>query len=279
MARASVRAPRPAGTPQKHGGPSAVRAAPHRRRSPAAREGDRRCPAARSGPPRRSRRRRAPTPAAPSATSHGPAGTRAQRPPRLPRFRPPLTAVRPDRRPARAGGVPGLPAAWGHPGGPQSGPAVPLVAGPHRNGGGVAPARCRVPVAARGPGHHHPGGRLVFHVFAALADFIRELIVEGTREGLDAARARGQRLGRPPAPTPDQVRHARHRLTEPTNTVTSIARLLGVSRSTLYKHIPDESRRPWRAPSTWRWFVSSVNGGHRGRDDPAAGSEGVRPPD
>ena len=42
-----------------------------------------------------------------------------------------------------------------------------------------------------------PGGRLVFHVFAALAEFIRELIVEGTREGLDAARARGQRLGRP----------------------------------------------------------------------------------
>ena len=44
-----------------------------------------------------------------------------------------------------------------------------------------------------------PGGRLVFHVFAALAEFIRELIVEGTREGLDAARGRGVRLGRPPA--------------------------------------------------------------------------------
>ena len=42
-----------------------------------------------------------------------------------------------------------------------------------------------------------PGGRLVFHVFAALAEFIRELIVEGTREGLDAARGRGVRLGRP----------------------------------------------------------------------------------
>ena len=42
-----------------------------------------------------------------------------------------------------------------------------------------------------------PGGRLVFHVFAALAEFIRELIAEGTREGLDAARARGQRLGLP----------------------------------------------------------------------------------
>ncbi|WP_211300577.1 recombinase family protein [Nocardia fluminea] len=41
-----------------------------------------------------------------------------------------------------------------------------------------------------------PGGRLVFHVFAALAGFIRELIVQGTIEGFAAARARGQRLGR-----------------------------------------------------------------------------------
>jgi hypothetical protein len=39
--------------------------------------------------------------------------------------------------------------------------------------------------------------RLVFHILAALAEFIRKLIIEGTREGLDAARARGARLGRP----------------------------------------------------------------------------------
>jgi DNA invertase Pin-like site-specific DNA recombinase len=42
-----------------------------------------------------------------------------------------------------------------------------------------------------------PGGRLVFHVFAALAEFIRELIVIGTKEGLAAARARGRVGGRP----------------------------------------------------------------------------------
>lgn len=84
-----------------------------------------------------------------------------------------------------------------------------------------------------------PGGRLVFHVFAALAEFIRELIVEGTREGLDAARAAGKRLGRPPAMTPEQIRHARDLLTRPENSVASIARLLGVSRSTLYKHVPE----------------------------------------
>ena len=53
-----------------------------------------------------------------------------------------------------------------------------------------------------------PGGRLVFHVFAALAEFIRELIIDGTHEGLDAARARGAGLGRPPAMTAEQIRHA-----------------------------------------------------------------------
>jgi len=81
------------------------------------------------------------------------------------------------------------------------------------------------------------GGRLVFHVFAALAEFIRELIAEGTREGLDAARARGQRLGRPPAMTAEQIRQARDLLTLPGHSIASIARLLGVSRSTIYKHL------------------------------------------
>lgn len=84
-----------------------------------------------------------------------------------------------------------------------------------------------------------PGGRLVFHVFAALAEFIRELIVEGTREGLDAARARGARLGRPPALTAEQVTHARESLTNPKTSVASIARLLGVSRSTIYAALPE----------------------------------------
>ncbi|MEU8347684.1 recombinase family protein [Spirillospora sp. NPDC048832] len=97
-----------------------------------------------------------------------------------------------------------------------------------------------------------PGGRLVFHVFAALAEFIRELIVQGTNEGLAAARARGQRLGRPPALTPDQVRQARALLTRPEESVSSIARLLGVSRSTLYKHVPEAKGRPRavQAPAT-----------------------------
>ena len=71
-----------------------------------------------------------------------------------------------------------------------------------------------------------PGGRLVFHVFAARAEFIRELIVQGTNEGLDAARARGARLGRPPVMTEEQVRHARDLLARPEN-------------NTIYNYVPE----------------------------------------
>ncbi|GAA3820226.1 helix-turn-helix domain-containing protein [Streptomyces chiangmaiensis] len=72
-----------------------------------------------------------------------------------------------------------------------------------------------------------------------MAEFIRELIVQGTYEGLEAARARGERIGRPPAMTSEQIQHARALLTQPDNTVTSIAKLLGVSRTTLYKYVPE----------------------------------------
>jgi DNA invertase Pin-like site-specific DNA recombinase len=84
-----------------------------------------------------------------------------------------------------------------------------------------------------------PGGRLVFHVFAALAEFIRELIVAGAREGLAAARARGRVGGRPTVATPEIIRAARDMLPNPDASVTSIAKLLGVSPGTLYNHIPD----------------------------------------
>ncbi len=84
-----------------------------------------------------------------------------------------------------------------------------------------------------------PGGRLVFHVFAALAEFIRELIISGTREGLAAARARGRVGGRPTVVTPEIIRAARDMLPNPDASVTAIAKLLGVSPGTLYNHIPD----------------------------------------
>jgi DNA invertase Pin-like site-specific DNA recombinase len=84
-----------------------------------------------------------------------------------------------------------------------------------------------------------PGGRLVFHVFAALAEFIRELIVSGTHEGLAAARARGRVGGRPTVVTPEIIRAARDMLPNPEASVTAIAGLLGIRPGTLYNHIPD----------------------------------------
>ncbi|TMR88608.1 recombinase family protein [Nonomuraea basaltis] len=84
-----------------------------------------------------------------------------------------------------------------------------------------------------------PGGRLVFHVFAALAEFIRELIIAGTREGLASARARGRVGGRPTVVNEDLIRAAKDMLPNPEHSITSIAKLLGVSVGTLYNHIPD----------------------------------------
>lgn len=84
-----------------------------------------------------------------------------------------------------------------------------------------------------------PGGRLVFHVFAALAEFIRELIVSGTREGLAAARARGKVGGRPTVVDEKIFNMARDLLPNPEHSITAISKMLGVSPGTLYNHIPD----------------------------------------
>ena len=72
-----------------------------------------------------------------------------------------------------------------------------------------------------------------------LADVGRAAISAGTSDGLAAARARGKRLGRPPALTPEQLREVRELLLRPENTVSGVARRLGVSRSTIYKYLPD----------------------------------------
>lgn len=102
-----------------------------------------------------------------------------------------------------------------------------------------------------------PGGRLIFHVFAALAEFIRELIVQGTNEGLAAARARGRVGGRPSVVNDTLLRAARDMLPNPENSIETIAALLGVSVGTLYNHIPDlkelrTSRVPAQLPGTDR---------------------------
>lgn len=82
------------------------------------------------------------------------------------------------------------------------------------------------------------GGKLVFHVFAGLAEFERSLIRERTRAGLDAARARGKKGGRPPKLNADDLKAAKALLADPEINVEEIARRLGVSSATLYRHMP-----------------------------------------
>lgn len=82
-----------------------------------------------------------------------------------------------------------------------------------------------------------PGGRLVFHVFGALAEFERDLIRERTNAGLAAARARGRTGGRPPVMTPEKLRVAREMYDAREHTVAAIAATLGVSRATIYRSL------------------------------------------
>ncbi len=83
-----------------------------------------------------------------------------------------------------------------------------------------------------------PSGRFMFAILGALASMERELIVERTRAGLRAAAARGRRGGRPPALDEQRVRAAKAMLASGTMSAGEVARQLGVSPSTLYRHLP-----------------------------------------
>jgi DNA invertase Pin-like site-specific DNA recombinase len=80
-----------------------------------------------------------------------------------------------------------------------------------------------------------PGGRLVFHIMGALAQFERSLIQQRTKAGLRAAKKSGKRLGRPPALTPAQIAHAKAAISTKSETVTGMAEILGVNRSTIQR--------------------------------------------
>jgi DNA invertase Pin-like site-specific DNA recombinase len=79
-------------------------------------------------------------------------------------------------------------------------------------------------------------GRLTFHLMGALAEFERSLIIERTQAGLKAARKRGVRIGRPPALTPAQIKHAK-KLIDAGERPSAVAASLNVDRSTLYRAI------------------------------------------
>jgi len=80
-------------------------------------------------------------------------------------------------------------------------------------------------------------GRLIFAIFAGLAEFERALIVERTKAGLEAARARGRNGGRPFKMTPAKLRLARAAMGQPETKVVDLCVELGITRQTLYRFV------------------------------------------
>ena len=88
-------------------------------------------------------------------------------------------------------------------------------------------------------------GKLVFGIFAALAEFERELISERTVAGLASARARGRKGGRPYKMTPAKIRLAMASMGQPDTNVSALCKELGITRQTLYRHVsPTGQLRP-----------------------------------
>ncbi len=82
------------------------------------------------------------------------------------------------------------------------------------------------------------GGKLLFHIFGALAEFERELIRERTNAGLKAARARGRNGGRPKSLSESDEKMVKKLMDDKTISIKDICNQFGISRSTLYKYFP-----------------------------------------
>jgi DNA invertase Pin-like site-specific DNA recombinase len=87
-----------------------------------------------------------------------------------------------------------------------------------------------------------PQGRLLFGIFASLAEFKRELIRERVMAGLTAARARGRKGGRRPVFTPSKLRRAQAAMTSRDTHVSYLCKELGISRATLYNHVTPDGK-------------------------------------
>jgi len=81
------------------------------------------------------------------------------------------------------------------------------------------------------------GGKLVFHIFGALAEFEREIIRERTQAGLASARSRGKVGGRPKALTPKEVQILRNMAADKSLSVSDICKTLGIGRTTFYRYV------------------------------------------
>jgi DNA invertase Pin-like site-specific DNA recombinase len=87
------------------------------------------------------------------------------------------------------------------------------------------------------------GGKLVFHIMGALAEFERSLISERSKAGMQAARRQGKHIGRPHKLNREQIAHARRMIREGQETISSMAGLLSVDRTTLYRALSRFTQR------------------------------------
>ena len=83
------------------------------------------------------------------------------------------------------------------------------------------------------------GGKLIFHIFGALAEFERDIIKERTQAGLAAARIRGKLGGRPKALSPEKIKLARKLYADTSTSVREICNMLGISRHTLQRYVKE----------------------------------------
>src|SRR5215210_1502956 len=81
------------------------------------------------------------------------------------------------------------------------------------------------------------GGKLIFHIFGALAEFERDIIRERTSAGLEAARTRGRTGGRPKSLTASKQALAQKLYADKETSVTEICKILGISRATLWRYV------------------------------------------
>jgi DNA invertase Pin-like site-specific DNA recombinase len=87
------------------------------------------------------------------------------------------------------------------------------------------------------------GGKLVFHLFGAIAEFERDLIRERTKAGLAVAKSKGRVGGRPVKMTAQKLEIAKTLLTLEEHSIPAICKILGISRATLYRHLNTESKK------------------------------------
>ena len=85
------------------------------------------------------------------------------------------------------------------------------------------------------------GGKLIFHIFASLAEFERDIIIERTNAGLKAARARGRIGGRPKVMDTKKISMAKSLINDSNNSIKDICETLNVSRATLYRYLKESN--------------------------------------